>query len=404
MNIDVFMVKQILVDDLDHDATGFLKELERSLGGEIRLRGANESVDTPYRFIYIASGGSENQFKTNFERLADRPCYLITRGAGNSLAAALEILTYIQQKNRCFAEILHGPVETIAAQIRALAAAYEAKEKLNGKKLGLIGASSDWLIASDADEAALKQKLGMSLVRIPMEELLSEIRRGGYPENEWTEALLKKDFPAAGGTDKARAEIEKALDIYGALKRLAERYELYGLTLRCFDLLGSVHSTGCLGLAILNAEGIYAGCEGDMTTLISMAIAGTLSGRPTFMANPARIDPASGRVTLAHCTLPLDMPESYTLDTHYESGIGVAVKGELPCETVTVFKTAGDLSKQTVLKGTLLENLSERDLCRTQIVLSLPETDCFLKHPIGNHHVILLGDHTAELREFFKLL
>ena len=35
------------------------------------------------------------------------------------------------------------------------------------------------------------------------------------------------------------------------------------MTVRCFDLLGRIGTTGCLALAILNAEGIPAACEGD---------------------------------------------------------------------------------------------------------------------------------------------
>ena len=38
-------------------------------------------------------------------------------------------------------------------------------------------------------------------------------------------------------------------------KRLVEKYELSAVTIKCFDLLNTVHTTGCLALAILNAVG-----------------------------------------------------------------------------------------------------------------------------------------------------
>lgn len=72
--------------------------------------------------------------------------------------------------------------------------------------------------------------------------------------------------------------------MYGALKRLIKKYDLNAVTVRCFDLLKAVHTTGCLALAILNAEGIPAACEGDQKSLISMVILNALTGGSGFMA------------------------------------------------------------------------------------------------------------------------
>lgn len=42
-------------------------------------------------------------------------------------------------------------------------------------RLGVIGELSDWLIASAPYEAELQQRLGMELVRVPMEELIAKL-------------------------------------------------------------------------------------------------------------------------------------------------------------------------------------------------------------------------------------
>ena len=49
------------------------------------------------------------------------------------------------------------------------------------------------------------------------------------------------------------------------------------------------------------------------------------------------IDVINKKMVLAHCTLPLDMVSEYKLDTHFESGIGVAVRGKLKEEEITIF-------------------------------------------------------------------
>ena len=395
MELNVFMVKQILTEDPDHEVQGFLDDLAAEMGGTISLKGAEEVAEGPFRVIYIASGGSENQFRQHFDILTDRPCFLLTRRDGNSLAAAMEILAYIRKKGKK-GEILHGQIPYLAKRLKEIQAANDAVLALRGKKLGVIGMPSDWLISSDIDEKALLDKLGMTAEPVPMAELYAEIEKHEYAENEYTRLLKKQNFNSA--------EIEKALWIYGAFRRIADNHGFMGITVRCFDLLTSVHSTGCLGLAILNAEGIYGGCEGDVTTLLSMAILGELSHRPQFMCNPSRMDPETGEITLAHCTLPLNMPYEFQLDTHYESGIGVAIAGSIPEGPCTIFKCANDLSRHYCEKGEILTNLRERTLCRSQIVMKLPSLDYFLREPINNHHVVCTGDWTGAVREFFALL
>ena len=99
-------------------------------------------------------------------------------------------------------------------------------------------------------------------------------------------------------------------------------------------------------------------------------------------------------VVFAHCTIPLNMVESYELDTHFESGIGVGIRGFMKKGPVTVFKLAPDASRFFAEEGELVENLSESNLCRTQQKIRFNDkeaTKYFLTNPIGNHHIIIPG-------------
>ena len=229
-----------------------------------------------------------------------------------------------------------------------------------------------------------------------MEELLSEIAQKSYTDNEYTELFKKSSFD--------RAEIEKALYIYGAFKRIVDRYGLCGVSVRCFDLLDSVHSTGCLGLSILNSLGVYGGCEGDMPSLLSMAILGSVTGEDLFMCNPSRFDTKEGCATFAHCTLPVTMPARFTLNTHFESGIGAAVQGSFDEGDCTLFKCAGDLSRYFAAEGRILDTPFDEMLCRTQVRVGLESFSYFLTDPIGNHHILCKGKHKPEIDGFFDIL
>ncbi len=393
MAIGVFKIQSTLSQVTQDGVNTYLHSIETALGEALPLVSLDQFAQRDFGLLFVASGGSEGIFLSQFDRLSDRPVYILTSGENNSLAASMEILSYLHQHGRP-GEIIHGSPAHVARRIRALQRAAAALKRLNGAVMGVIGAPSDWLIASGDDDSAYRAKLGLSLKPIPIEELIEEAGKGGYPENRWTRQLKSDGWDAA--------EMEKALNVYGALKRIVEKYGLSGLTVRCFDLLDTVRTTGCLGLAILNAEGIYAGCEGDVPSLISMAILGAVSGQPVFMCNPSRIDTEGGTMVLAHCTLPMNMPSAYALRAHYESGIGVALAGAIPEETCTIFKASGSLDRHFARAGRIVANLREDCLCRTQIQLALDDFSYFLKDPINNHHLVCLGDHTDALEQFFS--
>ena len=342
--------------------------------------------------IYVRTGGAEGIFKQLLPELLARGIeryFLLTSGKSNSLAASLEILSYLRQQG-LKGEVLHGSAGYLQHRIGILETVAKARKKLSGMKIGVVGQPSDWLIASHADPMAVMDRLGARLVEIPMEELLNEISKASAD-------AAPQEVPMA---PNVRASYPGATQIYHALKVLVERYQLGAFTLRCFDLLTAVGNTGCLALASFNADGIPAACEGDVPALLSMMIAQALIGCTGFQANPARIDVQTGQMLFAHCTVPFNMVSNWQYDTHFESGIGVGIHGELPEGPVTVFKVSGKLDRHFAAEGKLMYNQYEDNLCRTQVALRLSPDDAryFLTNPIGNHHIILPG-HCKEVLE-----
>ena len=346
--------------------------------------------------IYVRTGGTEDVFLEKYRSLlekCDAPFYLLTSGKSNSLAASMEILSFLRQHDLA-GEIIHGTPEYVNRRIAVLEQAATVRRTLKGQRLGIIGKSSDWLISSVYDTDAVSRGLGVTLTEIPIAEVEKAFEHAAEPEPS-----------APTGNEVADRYKNGAEKIYQALKTVVQQHGLSGFTLRCFDLLSSLHNTGCLGLAKLNAEGFVAGCEGDVPAMLSMAVARAMSGVSGFQANPARIDSETGEILFAHCTIPLDMCERYEFDSHFESGIGVAIRGYLAAGPVTVFKISGDLRRMFVAEGELLECQAAPNLCRTQLLIRLDDksqTDYFFKRPIGNHHIVLPGRWKDVLEELFK--
>lgn len=371
----------------------WLKTLSEKTGFEFEVSDIDHINDYDMSLIFVGGGGTEGLFLKEIERLP-KPYYLLTTGANNSLAASMEILSYLRN-HELPGEIIHGSDDYVCNRLKELSIIQKANKRISNFKFARVGKPSDWLISSDVDANLSKEINGIEIIDVDMEEFFDEIQKKEYVDNAYTEMIKSKNYDAK--------EIDEALYIYGALRRIVDKYQLNGLTVRCFDLLDTVHSTGCSALAILNSEGIYASCEGDVPALISMAVLGELTNQPVFMANPSRIDTEKNEIIFAHCTLPITMPEDFSIMTHFESQLGVAFRGHIKEGPVTVFKCDGLMQEYFLSSGELLENLCEYNLCRTQIRLHLNESvEYFLKDSIGNHHLIIQGDHSHIIEEFFR--
>jgi L-fucose isomerase-like protein len=373
---------------------GFITEIEEKLGEKfenINLADFNRKDYFP--LLFIKSGGVEGKFKQIFKQVKG-PYLLLSSGLHNSFAASLEIASFLKQKGEKV-EIIHGESGYIARRIKEVSKIFKVKRRLASTKLGVIGKPSDWLIASEVDYKKVKDNLGISLINIKMDELVKEIDR----DHNFTHPKLN-DIKNKGFDSKS---IDGALKIYSGFKAIVNKYKFDGITVRCFDLLEIYKNTGCLGLSLLNDGGIMGGCEGDIPALISMAILHYLTDEPVFMANPSSINIEKNEIILAHCTLPLNMPDEFYLKTHFESGLGVGIKGVIEEGESTIFKLSRDGKEYFVSGGEIIENLNSENLCRTQIRFRMNEgIKYFLQNSLGNHHLICKGDYNKLVGEFFK--
>ena len=153
-NIAIFTLTSELHDEKSVGAV--THEFLGSLGIEYELKG-NDYSDygaACLNLIYVRTGGTEGIFLKLLPELqakSNRPFYLLTSGKSNSLAASMEILSYLRQHN-IQGEIIHGSPEYITHRICLLQKVEEARRILNGARLGIIGQPSDWLISSHADK------------------------------------------------------------------------------------------------------------------------------------------------------------------------------------------------------------------------------------------------------------
>lgn len=380
-------------DFVRNEYANLIQRLEKECHAEISVVGDGmPHPQTTADAVMIATGGVENLFKTLFN--GNGPVTLIADGRNNSLAASLEILTWLEGQG-IEGRIIHGTNDEIIA---ALAGAQHVAP-LQGLRIGLFGRPSDWLIASDVDRDYLLEHFGVETLDIDLKRLIDGIK--AIPQADAVkvaQAIVKK---ANAVKEPSCADMVEAAKAYLAIKKICQEERLDAMTIRCFDIVNTCGTTSCLALALLNDEGIVAGCEGDMQTLMSMLLAKRLCGEEAFMANPSNLTQHSSM--LAHCTIPLTMCDDISIRSHFESGIGVAIQGTLPLTDYTIFKWGGaKLDRYFVTEAQAVEIPYSDHFCRTQITLNVDLRPYLLKHSIGNHHVIIKGRHEKAIREFMN--
>ena len=271
---------------------------------------------------------------------------------------------------------------------------------LSGCTIGLIGEASPWLIASGIDKEALSKRCGVSFKEISIGTLADKYL--GYRElwknhtlsagarAELDEVLCRFSCSLEG--DRTTEDLSDAAIMYLALASICKEEHLDAVTVKCFDLLSSCKTTACLALALLNDNGKIAGCEGDIPSICTMLAVYKALGRPSFMANPASIDSDNLSIDFAHCTIPTVMVENCTLPSHFESGIGIGINGEVPLGNYTLCKLSGKtLERSLICNGRLVKGEYLSNRCRTQVRFifeSKAEFDAFSKARVGNHIIL----------------
>ncbi|WP_300699328.1 fucose isomerase [Bacteroides sp.] len=366
----------------------------------IDYKDINKLSPNDFSILFIATGGVERLVIQHFESLP-RPAILLADGMQNSLAAALEISSWLRGRGMK-SEILHGELSEIIKRIFVLHSNFKAQRNLFGMRIGVIGSPSSWLIASNVDYLLAKRRWGVEYTDIPLERIYEYY--GQITDDEVGEACAELAGNALACREASPEDMIKAMRLYRAIKKVVEEEKLSAITLSCFRMIEQTGTTGCLALALLNDEGIIAGCEGDLQSIFTMLITKVLTGKSTFMANPSMINARTNEIVLAHCTVGIKQAEKFIIRNHFETESGIGIQGILPTGDVTIVKCGGEcLDEYYLSTGTLTENTNYINMCRTQVRIKMnTPAEYFLKNPLGNHHILLHGNYEIMLDEFLQ--
>jgi L-fucose isomerase-like protein len=394
---------QHAVETLTAPVRGLLDDLGGAVVGLDR-QGLRSS--SPPQLYVVATGGTERLLLDAITRnAADHPSVLVAHGGHNALPAALEAMAAIQQSGgRGRIVSLTGDAVADREALDEVVGDLEAVVALRSTRLGVIGGPSSWLVASSPSPEVVRRRWGPEVVTVEPTRMIELTRTPVTPTGVLAERFTSIADPVRSTVD--REAVDTAMGVRSALVDVMENDRLDAVTVRCFDLLGDPGTSGCLALASLNDDGVVAGCEGDVPSALAMLWVRHLLGQPTWMANPARLDVDRNELLLAHCTVAPSMVESFALDTHFESGMGVGISARFTTQPVTLIRLGGaDLDECWIAEGAIVATGDDADLCRTQVTIELSSGNVgdLLTHPLGNHLVLATGHHEERLRAWWSM-
>ncbi|ACJ15655.1 hypothetical protein, conserved [Thermococcus onnurineus NA1] len=332
--------------------------------------------------LYPLTGGTEGALKEF--AVYRRPIIIYGDTFNNSLAAGIELREYF--RDRLVPSTLVKDFNGLKAALLGYEDMKETLDKFLRMRLGIIGRVSPWLI---------NEKFELPYTSISLKKFY-EYYEATTDAEGWkvVEEIVAK---AREIKEPKREDLVKAGRIYLAIKRILEDYHLDGFTIGCFDLIMKIKATPCLALAMFNAEGIPAACEGELNALLGMAIVKRFFDKPAFMGNIA--DYGDDYIILAHCTAPLI--SGYIIRSHFESGMGVGVEVELPKGKASLLKIRG---RKAVVAGVEVVGRERSEhRCRTQMKLRIEEARDFIDGTLGNHHLLVYVD-SEELADLLSEL
>ena len=384
-----------------HDAAT-VERLLTGLAADLVATGGRRTADTGYDAplaVVVLTGGTEQQvLQAAAARPDHEPVVVVAHPWHNSLAAALEAVARLHQDGRPGRIVYLDGAPTGRTVLAEAVHDVEVARQLRRLRIGAVGTPSDWLVASSPAPDAVRDAWGPEVVPIDMAEALA-----AYQDTAVDAGARLASAVVAGATmvkEPDAPAIAAAARVHPVLADLVRRYRLDALTVRCFDLVSQLGTSGCLALAELNDAAVTAGCEGDLPSAVAMMWTRLLLGETPWMANPAQLDLDKGRLLLAHCTVARSLTNGYRIRSHFESGLGAAVAGELATGPVTLVRIGGRrLEHCWIAEGTSVAQPVREGLCRTQLTVELPRPvlEGLLAAPLGNHLVVVPGHHRDRL-------
>lgn len=354
----------------------------------------------PDALVVLSLHGFTGHLQALFIESVKTPTIIWTLPTRYSLPTSASAIGYLRERG-IKVKLVHGPPSDygVIKSIEDFIKVAFTYKRLGNLRIGSVGGIIPPMVASHYDRTILKDRLGVDVVRIPLNELTK------YFNEVSDEEILSRleDVKSRFRLEAPEEGLKKALKLYLAIRKIQEARKLDAIALECYTELFQVFGVNpCVGFI----DDQVIGCEGEVLNTIGLLIAKYLSGKSAMISDPYSVSD-DGIITFMHCAAPATVAEDthkvHIVQSEPPSIIRTRIpvihcRPEIPLTTVTIFRIYGkNIDKIHVTAGSVI-GYDIRGALQVRVRVDNPKA--FLENIVGNHYVIAFGD----IRERLKLL
>jgi len=306
--------------------------------------------------------------------------------------------------------------ESLPDQVANYARVVSVYKKLRFLRFGIVGHTFQGMYDLEIDKTLFKATIGPTVIYLELHELMSI---WGEIDNDSGEKIARELTSKYKLDGPDRNDVTKACKLGLALEKLAEKYELDGISHLCQHFL-HVHTetTPCLANSQLVGKGIMVTCEGDIGNLATMCILHELTGEPAFHGEFAMYDIHENAFLFAHHgagnpVFSRDLSEVNITPTGEKWGFTgegasfryVGKPGKVTLSSL-IYDEAG--WKLLITGGEVLD-VPLRPYYGAQFTIKVDKPikeyiECLCREGVTHHAVLVYGDIRNELEKLTNLL
>jgi hypothetical protein len=191
-------------------------------------------------------------------------------------------------------------------------AAKRGLERLNGKRIGLIGEHPAGFDTCAYDPATLGKLAGISVEPIRLPDFFDRARAVPVGVVAETRAAISREISGLDEVDQG--QLDKSFSVFHALKGVAADGDFSAMAVRCWpEMFTDYGCAACGPMGLMNQDLTPCACEADVYGAVTSLLLQELTGEPSFLADIVDMDTASDTGVLWHCGLaPRSMADSQT--------------------------------------------------------------------------------------------
>ncbi len=313
---------------------------------------------------------------------------------------AMDALEYMWDKRDVWVVIDYPDINSRLELLRV-------KKRMENTKILVLNADyphwEKWPLRISGGVEIIKNRFGMEIEYVKSDEV---IKRWKDIKEEKAKVVAEEWMKNADKIIEPKEDDVRAVaKLYLVIKDLLEEKQAQAMTMAYGN---DPLPVPCFAYTNLRDEGIPAGCEADILSLLTMVMLHYLTDKPAFMGGIETEPNDNTTLIIGHCVGARKMagyetaPAPYILRNYHGKKFTGSLTAYVEMEIgqkVTICRLSGDLKTMFCTTGVITGQKDIPGDCREIVKIKVEDARKFIHRTSGCHHIMIYGDYREKIRE-----